>query len=146
MDHEQEKIKKGFRLFDPNNIGSIQTAELGNLFRWLKLIPTNAQIQALCAQLDPNKTGLIRAPFVYNAIASMWPSQPAELETKAWQAFLTFDKLDRGKVSSEEMRKILTTSGLEPLPENEVKKILKQNADPKDGSIEYGTLIRMWLK
>ncbi|KAF6774479.1 Calmodulin [Paragonimus kellicotti] len=146
MDHEQEEIKKGFRFFDPNNIGSIPTAQLGNVLRWLKLIPTNAQIEALCAQLDPNKTGRIRAPMVYDAIASMWPSQPTELETKAWQAFLTFDKLDKGKLSSEEMRKILINSGLEPLQESEVKKILKENADPKDGSIEYGTLIRMWLK
>ncbi|KER31639.1 hypothetical protein X801_02238 [Opisthorchis viverrini] len=146
MEHEQEEIKKGVRFFDPANTGSVATADLGKILRWCKLIPTNAEISALAEQLDPSRTGRISLPFVYNAVANMWPSYPGELERRAWGAFLTFDKCDKGKITPEDLSKILLGFGLEPLPENEVKKIIKESIDRKDGLIEYGMLIREWLK
>ncbi|VDP67866.1 unnamed protein product [Echinostoma caproni] len=144
--HDAETIKKTVKIFEEGGSGTVKTAQLGNLLRYLKLIPTNAEIEQLTQVGDPQNTGQIRQTVLYHIIADLWPSNPSEVEQRVWSAFLSFDKLDQGVLTSEEFRLILTSIGHEPIPEFEVKKILKEFADPKTGKVPYGEVIRTWMK
>ncbi|KAA0199562.1 Calmodulin [Fasciolopsis buskii] len=140
-----ETIKKGLKLFDTSNSGSVKTSQLGNLLRYLKLIPSNAEIEQIQEILDPKNTGSVNEVVLLHAIAEMWPSHLNELEQIVWGAFLVFDKLDQGLLAPEEFRLILTCVGHEPIPETEVKKIIRDFTDPKTGKIPYGEVIRTWM-
>ncbi|GAA37658.2 calmodulin-2 [Clonorchis sinensis] len=146
MGQAKEEIKKGVNSFDPWKTGFVSTSDLGRILRWLKLIPTNAEIAELASKLDPLESGKVSIPTVYEAVARIWPSSPTELQARAWGAFLTFDKLDSGTMTPENLREILLRIGREPLPEREVEMIIRENTDPKSGLIEYRRLIRQWLK
>ncbi|GAA40081.1 Myosin regulatory light chain [Clonorchis sinensis] len=145
-DHHKQAIQNCLRSFDPRNTGHVKSQNVGNILRSLKLIPTNEEISRRTEELDPHHTGFIATEDLYHVIAKMWPSSEAVFKRQIWNAFLLFDKEDRGKLSSQTLHKILTTYGKEPLTEAEVKKIIKDNADPQDGEIEYGSLIRQWMK
>ncbi|TGZ61141.1 hypothetical protein CRM22_008153 [Opisthorchis felineus] len=146
MDQAKEEIKKGVNSFDPSKTGFVSTSDLGRILRWLKLIPTNAEVAELASKLDPSESGKVSVPIVYEAVASMWPSSPTELQARAWGAFLAFDKLDSGTLTPADLRRILLRIGREPVPEREVETIIRDNTDPKSGLIEYRRLIRQWVK
>ncbi|THD25985.1 Calmodulin [Fasciola hepatica] len=108
------------------------------------MIPSDAEIELLATQLDPGRTGRIRRKFIVPAISETWISVPQEFEAKLWEAFLTFDRSDKGVLTEDALRDIMMNIGLEPVPEKEMKKIITEFQDPKTGTIEYGMLIRRW--
>ncbi|VEL39427.1 unnamed protein product [Protopolystoma xenopodis] len=145
MEHETEEIRKGFKYFDRTAAGFIKTEELGTALRWIKLIPSSADIDRFIALVDPNHTGKVKwESFLYIA-CQLWISDPQQREAELWQAFLTFDKNDKGKMTPEQLRSILLEIGENPLTEKEVNAIIKDAVD-KENMIEYGYLIRSWQK
>jgi myosin regulatory light chain 12 len=48
-----------------------------------------------------------------------------------------FDKKDCGKISEEELKKILTNKRGEPLDEDEIKAMYKGNPPIADGEVDY---------
>ncbi|KAF5398052.1 hypothetical protein PHET_08233, partial [Paragonimus heterotremus] len=68
---EVAEIMKGFRMFDPKNTGYIEDRQLGNALRWLKLIPSEAQIQSFLEVLDPKKSGWISMELFLVAAAEL---------------------------------------------------------------------------
>ncbi|CAH8521713.1 unnamed protein product [Dicrocoelium dendriticum] len=146
MDHEWAMIKQEIGHFDPLHTGYIPRKQLGNVLRQLKLIPTDAEVEQIGNHLDVHKTGSIKIEHIYPVVRTLWPKNHMQLENQLWDAFMFFDKEMKGKITQQELRKILLTYGLEPLPEKEVKRIIYEFTDPKDGMIEYGAIIRAWMK
>ncbi|EUB64660.1 putative calmodulin-like protein 6 [Echinococcus granulosus] len=146
MDHEVNEVRKTFRYFDRNNLGTIATDRLGDCLRWLKLVPSEAEISAFSVAADPEGTGTIDFDTFLAVAAQLWIPDLQQREAQSWAAFLCFDKLDKGKLSVEDMKTILTETSDEPLPEKEVNQIIKKFVDKKDGMIEYGYMIRAWQK
>ncbi len=60
MDHEIAEIRKGFDKLDFDKNNTIKTADLGNALRWLKLVPSEAQIEDFKDMADPNKKGRLK--------------------------------------------------------------------------------------
>ncbi|CAH8521729.1 unnamed protein product, partial [Dicrocoelium dendriticum] len=58
-EHEISSIVGGFRYFDRRNTGFIARSQFGTALRWLKLIPSEAQIEALLKVVDPNNSGQV---------------------------------------------------------------------------------------
>lgn len=143
---DADTIRNGVKRFDTDGRGYIPTKQLGNVMRYLKLIPTNREIEELEKSMDAKNTGFIRDVLVEEVLAQNWPASSNELEKIAWNAFLTFDKKDQGRFTSDELRFILMDCGLEPIAEKDVIKIIRQNIDPATGFIQYGYLIWAWLK
>ncbi|VDN17939.1 unnamed protein product [Dibothriocephalus latus] len=146
MDHEIEEIKKGFKYFDKYNTGKIKTEEIGLCLRYLKLVPTQAQIAAFMELGDPEKRGRISFETFLSMAAQLWCSDAQKREGEIWGAFLCFDKADKGKLPAEELKKILTEYGEEPIPEKEANAIIKAFVDKKENTVEYGYIIRAWQK
>ncbi|VDO06410.1 unnamed protein product [Rodentolepis nana] len=144
MDHEVNAVRKAFRYFDRIGNGRIKTTKLGDCLRWLQLVPTEAQIEALSQSVDPKSTGYINFNAFLEAAAQIWISDQHK-EGKIWDAFLHFDKNESGKISFNDLKQVLTEISTEPLPEKETNKILKKFVD-SNGMIEYGYIIRAWQK
>ncbi|CAL8099131.1 unnamed protein product [Calicophoron daubneyi] len=146
MDNERNTIRQAINSFDENGSGYVPTEQLGNLMRYLYLIPTNEEVKQLGKILDPDGTGRIKGTILPNAIAQFWPNSPNELEYRIWRAFMIFDKLETGTIPTDEFRLILTSIGTEPLPEQEVRKIIKRFENPNTHKVEYAAIVREWLK
>ncbi|TGZ61142.1 hypothetical protein CRM22_008154 [Opisthorchis felineus] len=142
---EIANITKAFRLFDPRNTGFIRSSQLGNALRWLKLIPSNAEIASLLEVINPSKTGLISLELFLAAAVELWYGPMTNLEVELWRAFEKFDKRLLGYVSSDKMYDILTRFGCEPIPEQEAIKIIKRFED-KNQRIYYVEMVREMLR
>ncbi|CAL8098867.1 unnamed protein product [Calicophoron daubneyi] len=121
------------------------TANLGDALRLLKLIPTDIEVHRYAKLVDPKNSGTIKFEHFLSVAASLWMN-PAQLSGEAWAAFLIFDKCNTGRISTKLFMKILTAYGLEPIPHNEANKIIKKYSSKSTDTIEYGCLIRAWLK
>ncbi|CAL8099116.1 unnamed protein product [Calicophoron daubneyi] len=142
---DRERILDAIFQFDLTDTGYIKSSQLGNLMRYLKLIPTNAQIAWTVKLLDPHSKGVICTATLPTVLAKFWPLKPNQIEKTAWAAFQVFDKENIGKLFPEQLRLILNEIGTEPVPMKEVEKIIHEFMDPKDGFIPIASLIKAWL-
>ncbi|TGZ61138.1 hypothetical protein CRM22_008150 [Opisthorchis felineus] len=143
---ELQEIRNCFMLFDEHRADKISTTDLGKVLRWLKLIPTEAQIKQLLSSLDPKGSGILRFTPFANAAAQLWIRDRVKHDSDLWEAFLHFDKLDTGKITASELKRILTEYGTEPIPEKEANKVIRRYADKHTNLIEYGLLIQDWQR
>ncbi|KAA3675644.1 calmodulin [Paragonimus westermani] len=141
-----ESIYRCFMYFDRERTGYISVTEFGMALRCLKLIPTEGQIEQFVLVSDPKKTGRIRFETFANAAAQIWTGDETKLQTEIWKAFLQFDKADTGTIAADEMKRILTEYGLEPIPEREASKVIRIFSNKKTNMIEYGFIIRAWQR
>ncbi|VDD83480.1 unnamed protein product [Mesocestoides corti] len=146
MDHEIAEVRTAFKYFDRENVGTILTSQLGDCLRWLKLVPSEAEIEGYKEACDPKKKGRVNFDTVLTVVAHLWIPDPQKREGQCWGAFLSFDNEDKGKLPAEELKKILMEVSEEPLPEKEVNQIIRKFVDKKTGMIEYGYIIRAWQK
>ncbi|VDP67865.1 unnamed protein product [Echinostoma caproni] len=141
---EIEKIQKGFRFFDKDNTGFIPSSELGNALRWLCLIPSEHEIESFREELDPDQTGMISWLGFLKVAARIW-WRDTTLEAHVTKAFWVFDKADTGSIPLEEMKNILTNTGLEPIPVKEAEKFVRRyEAIP--GFFHYLSFVRDAIK
>ncbi|KAG5450828.1 Anosmin-1 [Clonorchis sinensis] len=128
-----------------HSLGFIRSSQLGNALRWLKLIPSNAEIASLLEVINPSKTGLISLELFLAAAVELWYGPITNLELELWKAFEKFDKRLCGYVSSDKMYDILTRFGCEPIPEQEAIKLIKRFED-KNQRIYYAEMVRELLR
>ncbi|VDP67863.1 unnamed protein product [Echinostoma caproni] len=138
-------IRKCFTFFDRKNHGYIETEQLGNALRWLKLIPSEAEISVLQEFLDPQKTGTLSWERFLVAAAHVWFASPQQLQTHLWHAFIVFDPELKGVIPAETMKEILVTHGMEPIPEKEADKLIKRFKNPHN-QVEYSFMINEFMR
>ncbi|OON21861.1 fibronectin type III domain protein, partial [Opisthorchis viverrini] len=127
-----------------HSLGFIRSSQLGNALRWLKLIPSNAEIASLLEVINPSKNGLISLELFLAAAVELWYGPITKLELELWKAFEKFDKRLCGYVSSDKMFDILTRFGCEPIPEQEAIKLIKRFED-KNQRIYYADMVHELL-
>ncbi|CAL8099122.1 unnamed protein product [Calicophoron daubneyi] len=136
------KIEKTFHMFAKKELDGLPSESLGKALRWLKLIPSEAQVEGYKKLADPEKTGTIKMEVFLAVAADLWYPSIGELERTLWNAFSVFDKDLTGTISAKTLRHILTYRGLEPIPQKEVEKLITQYEDPSNHMISYSVLIR----
>ncbi|CAL8099125.1 unnamed protein product [Calicophoron daubneyi] len=141
---DMRKIMDAIKYFDGKEQGFIPTRSLGHLMRFLNLIPSNKEVEDLARRLDPHKTGKIENIFLPAAIAENWPASPNEILQRVWDAFTIFDPAQKGKITIDQFKNILLTIGEEPIPEQEVRNIIKEYGDLEHGVVEYSAVVHEW--
>ncbi|CAH8521761.1 unnamed protein product [Dicrocoelium dendriticum] len=144
-EQEVSSIIGGFRYFDQKNTGFIARSQFGTALRWLKLIPSEAQIEALLKVVDPNNSGKVSMEMFLAAAAELWYGSQLKLETEAWNAFLMFDLALTGSLHKDVLMDILTQRGSEPIPVKEAEQLLKRFVDSRQ-RVEYSMLIKELLR
>lgn len=131
---DEKALKEVFDLYDADNSGAIDSAELGTLLRYLGLCPTNAMVHALLKQYDKDAGGTLDfAEFKALAAEAMPESSTAGLLRSA---FAAFDTDGSGSISIEELRHALTTMG-EPLSDAEVDALFRVVDSDGSGTVDY---------
>lgn len=138
----QSDLKEAFTLFDRDCDGVVCLPEAGSILRAVGFNPSQADLAAYAAQLDPSASNRIPLPAI-SALASTLPPPPsaAELEMQLTDAFRVFDKDGSGSIATAELRHIMTSLG-ERLTEAEADEMVKQ-ADPEGrGQVDYAAFIK----
>ncbi|XP_067133449.1 uncharacterized protein [Centruroides vittatus] len=133
------EFKEAFALFDREGKGHIPVSELGNLMRSLGYSPTEAEIQEIKEEIDPDGNGILQFPDFLVLMAKKMRDEDDEEEIV--EAFKVFDKEGHGFIYDAELRHIMTTLG-EKLTDDEVEEMIRE-ADPDEkGRINYVEFVR----
>jgi len=109
--------------------GTITTRELGVVMRSLGQNPTEAELQDMINEVDPDGNGTVDFPEFLTMMARKMREIDAEEEIK--EAFKVFDKDGNGYISSAEMKHAIARLGRYP-PPSPVCPHLQGSHDPQE--------------
>mmetsp|Transcript_34802 Transcript_34802/g.68713 ORF Transcript_34802/g.68713 Transcript_34802/m.68713 type:complete len:150 (+) Transcript_34802:229-678(+) len=136
-DAELKEVRECYSLFDKDRDGMISGEELGVALRSLGQYWTEADLEQLRGEIRGRTLSFDDFVSIVMRRARQEPNFDDVLK-----AFKVFDREEKGEVSVEELRHVLTTMG-ERITEQEFDEIMRaNNIDPK-GVIEYHDFVKM---
>jgi calmodulin len=103
------EYKEAFSLFDKSGDGTITTKDLGTVIRALGKNPTEAELQDIINEVDPNGDGTVDFPAFLTIMARKM--KDTDTEEDIIEAFRVFDKDGSGVISAAELRHVMTNLG-----------------------------------
>mmetsp|Transcript_2200 Transcript_2200/g.7258 ORF Transcript_2200/g.7258 Transcript_2200/m.7258 type:complete len:229 (-) Transcript_2200:42-728(-) len=135
-----------FNLFDEDGSGSISADELSYVIHQLGQTATEAEVQAMIAEIDEDGSGAIEFPeFLTMLVRKM---RDTDTKDEILTAFKAFDRDGNGYISAAELRTVMRNLG-EDLSEREMNEIISQADANCDGEIdvdEFATYIMAMKK
>jgi len=132
-----------FTLFDRDAEGNIKTADVGTALRALGRNPSEAELQKLIREIDPEGNGKIDfSDFL--AIIKLEKDRKVDTEEEIQEAFKVFDKDGSGEIQTAELRHVLMNLG-EKFTEEEVECLLVEAKLDAKGSVKYEELISLLM-
>ncbi|KAL1463786.1 hypothetical protein WDU94_015499 [Cyamophila willieti] len=128
------EFKEAFMLFDKDEDGKVTVAELGVVMRSLGQRPTETELRDMVNEVDQDGNGTIEFNEFLQLMSKKMKGAEGEDELK--EAFKVFDKNNDGKISSLELRHVMTHLG-EKLSEEEVDDMIKEADLNGDGVVDY---------
>ena len=128
------EYKEAFALFDNRNNNTISIKDLATVLRSLGQNPSETEVVEMLQLADPDGSGVVDFDTFLSLIQTKVKEQDNEGEIR--ESFRVFDKEGNGKISSSELRHIMTTLG-EKLTEDEVDEMLNEAEADGNGMINY---------
>ena len=127
-----KEIKAKFAIFDADDSGQINAAELATVLRAVGLNPTEHHVQELLEEYDADDSGALSfAEFARLYVEELESVEEADRLFK--NAFQFFDKDGNGEISLVEFRTVLTQLG-DPMDDDEVSLFFKLVDRNNDGT------------
>lgn len=138
------ELRDAFMLFDYTKSGRINPRDLGPVVRSVGLKPSEAEIhemQAECQRIgeDPDLNTVVQL------VSSKVTNPPSEKPEAFRDMFSIYDKDNRGSISVQEMRHLLTSVG-EKLTDEEADQLLKVSGCVQNGQVQYDKFIQVVLR
>eukprot|EP00250_Pteridium_aquilinum_P035583 c9686_g1_i1 orf=71-520(+) len=137
-----QEFKEAFDLFDKKRDGSIASKDLGTVMRSLGQNPTEAELQDMTKEVDPDGKGTIDFGAFLPLMARKMKDTDSEEELK--EAFKVFDKDRNGYISAQELRHVMTNLG-EKLTDEEVDEMIREAGIDPEGQVNYDEFVKMLL-
>ncbi|CAG7852106.1 Calmodulin-2 Short=CaM 2 [Serendipita indica DSM 11827] len=139
------RVANSSNLFDMLNRategdGTITTRDLGIVMRSLGETPSEAEIQDMLNEIDPDGSGTINFPDFLTMMARRMKADDVEDEIR--QAFEVFARDGTGLISIGELRHIMIHLG-EKLTDEEADELLREADADGDGYINYEEFAKM---
>ncbi|KAL9646463.1 hypothetical protein ABK040_006460 [Willaertia magna] len=140
--NQLQDAQDAFNLYDRDGDGKISINDLGTLLRCCGKNPTNAEVENVKAEADPNESGY----FTFETLKTLIEKHTfkADNEQDVKDCFRIFDKEGTGFVPVSELRHVLTTLG-EKLTQSEVDDLLKDAEVDEQGNLNYATFVHMLM-
>lgn len=126
-----QEFKEAFGIMDQNKDGIIDKNDLKDLYASMGQIASDAQIDAMIKEAP--------GPINFTVFLTLFGERLTGTDPEATivGAFQMFDKKEEGKISEEELNKILTNKRGEPLDEDEIKAMYKGKPPIENGMVDY---------
>ena len=135
MSNEQiTEFKEAFSLFAKDGDNTITTKELGTVVRSLGQNPTEAELQDMINEVDPDGKGTIDFQGFLTIMTRKMKDTDPEEEMR--EAFHMFDKDGNGFISAADLHHVMTILG-EKLTDEEVDEMIKEADIDGDGQVNY---------
>jgi calmodulin len=136
------EIKETFSLFDKSGGGSITLDEMAIIIRALGQTPTEAEIEEMKRQADPEGTGLVDFPEFLSIFARFQKDPVTEQEIL--NAFDELDESKKGLITIKKLRHLMSTCA-ELMSEDEIEKMIHYASPDQDGNINYRDFVRLMM-
>lgn len=130
-----KELKQAFVLFDKDNDGHIDRAELGTVMRSLGHNPSDDELQDMIHEVDTDGNGKIDFDEFLTMMGRR-TAAPEDGEEEMRQAFRILDADCNGYISPTELHRVMRNLG-ENLTEDEISEMVKQADMDGDGKINY---------
>jgi calmodulin len=138
------ELRQAFMLFDYTKSGRISSRDIGPVVRSVGLKPSEAEIHEIQAQVQ-QMGGDVDLATLVELVSAKVTNPPAERPEALREMFSIYDKENRGSISVQEMRHLLTSVG-EKLTEEEADQLLKVSGCVVNGQVQYDKFIQVVLK
>jgi len=137
-----DECKEIFDYYDRDKDGAIHTKELGDLMRALGANPTKENLKEMISEVD--KDGSSKITFKKFILLLGKSMNDPNKENNLLEAFKVFDQDNKGLVSAQELRHVLT-SVAEKLTKQEADEMIKEANPDKEGFIHYREFIKIMI-
>merc|ERR1712123_274711 len=144
---DKEMVTKVFNKFDSDGTGAVSISELGNIMRSIGMFPTDDEVDDLLEYMDYDGSGVLELDELEKHMA-----QPIHLRRKIdhehdfKEAFLVFDKDGNGKISKEELTRVLTECGRMQLTLEEAEEFITMVDTDGDGMLDYQEFVNLFTQ
>ncbi|KAK3581616.1 hypothetical protein CHS0354_017505 [Potamilus streckersoni] len=138
-----EEFKKAFKQFDKDGDGTIMIKELGYVMRSLGQNPTESELEDIFNKADTDGNGKID----FQEFITLMISNTKDIcgEEALREAFRIFDKDGDGSLSSDELRRVMTSMG-DKFTDAEVDEMVREVDMDGDGHVNYEEFVTMMTK
>ena len=136
------ELRCAFDLFDNDNDGKIDIAELGKAIQKMGQKLTEDDLKEMIKEVDSDYNGTIEFSEFVQLMESKMKDNDSEEEI--FEAFKIFDKKGTGLISKKELKHILSSLH-EPLGNDEIEDIMKQWDLDHDGFLNYEEFKNMMI-
>ncbi|XP_078315546.1 uncharacterized protein LOC111129679 [Crassostrea virginica] len=140
---QREDIKSAFTLFDKDNSGFIDAAELKTVLQTLKQNPTDKEVDDMIAELDKNGNKKIEYDEFEKFMANKF-KKPDDVEEEMRASFKIFDKDGNGTIDAAELRQAMKSLG-ETMTDEEVDEMIKVADVDSDGKVNYQEFVKIMI-
>merc|ERR1712241_603043 len=128
-----KSFRRAFEIFDSDGSGKINVAEMDKLILELTTHdPTEEEVKQIIKE------------FVRVMAKKAENAKIMEKEEEFRKAFEMFDRDGSGKISSAELRHVLTKTGRMKLTEEEVTEMIAEVDEDQDGKINFNELVKLF--
>jgi len=126
-----QEFKEAFGIMDQNKDGIIDKGDLKDLYAMMGQIASDKQIEDMIKEAP--------GPINFTVFLTLFGERLTGTDPEATiiGAFAMFDKKDCGKISEDELTKILTNRRGEPLDDDEMKAMMKGKPPIENGEVDY---------
>lgn len=146
-EEDKQMIKNMFEHFDSDKSGKMSIAELGNFMRAIGMFPTDDEVADLLVHIDDDGSGMVDySELMKHMAAQIDIRKSSDPEHDFKEAFLIFDKDGNGRISREELTKILTEHGRMPCSVSEAEEYIAMVDEDNDGMLNYKEFVALFTE
>lgn len=135
---DEQWVKDVFAYYDEKGNGKVDNEHLGPVMRACGSMPTNAEVEVMRQEIDPDSSGTFTEPKLY----AMLERRTVTIEVgDVLNAFKVFDETDAGSVPMADMKKYMTEMG-EKLNDAEWNKFAAAADSTASGKCDYNAFVK----
>jgi calmodulin len=137
------EVKETFSLFDKAGSGSVTLDEMCTIFRALGQTPTQAELDAIKLEADPDNLNSVDFPELLSLYAKHY-KEPVN-EQDLLLAFKEIDENKRGTITVDKMKQLMTEYS-EVMTEDEFSKMIEFASPDPEGNINYTEFVGLMMR